>query len=222
MAREMSRFFTFPTCGFFVYNGYWKEQAEEKIDLTQLLQTSFLCCVFDVRATAARLNVFKKRRGGDVHPRREFLFGLELTLSSAKHMAEIVREIRPYFLRIEPMGANPMLLQIANATIDLKTNRIRKSCTGDYLTKMPNVVAQDYAMEGSDSGEPIIERSHRERAYSFLWSIFQPCSIGVGRSYDFAEQIGVVGSVNFEFFPQLIARLLEGRPLRRTIYFPHP
>ena len=130
-----------PQSEWFVYNGYWKEHAEVKIDLTQLLQTSFLGCVFDVRATAARLNVAKQSRGGAMRPRRKYLFDIGLPLSSAENMAELVREIRPYFLRNEPMGAIPMLLQLDNARLDLKTNRIRTSFPADYLTKMSNVVA---------------------------------------------------------------------------------
>ena len=164
----------------FDYNGYWEEQADGEIDLTQLLQTPFLECVFEVRAADERLNVFKQSRGGAIRTRRKFLGNLEPKLSSANHMAELVREIRPYFLRNEPMGENPMLLQLANATLDLETNRIRKRFPRGYLAKMSKVIVPDYAMEGRDSGDPIIASAHVEWAYSLLWSIFRPCPSGGG------------------------------------------
>ena len=211
-----------PHRGWFVYNACWREQGEEKIDLTQLLQTRFLSCVVDVRATAARNNIFKQSRGGDIHPRRKFLIDLELTLSSARHMRDLIHEIRPYFLRTEPMDANPMLLQLANATLDLRSNTIRRSAPGDYLTKMSTVVVPEYAKAGINVEEPAEARTNREWAYSFLWSIFRPCPSGKPHPYDHESILGPQDDSNFEFFLQLLARLLEGKPLKRTVYFFSP
>ena len=159
-----------PRRGWFVYNACWREQGVE-IDLTQFLQTRFRSCVVDVRATAARRNIFKQSRGGDIHPRGKFLIDLELALSNARHMRGLIQEIRPYLPCTEPMDVNPLLLQLASATLDLRSNTIRRGAPGDYIAKMSTVVVPEYAKAGANVEEPAGARANRERAYAFLRSI---------------------------------------------------
>ena len=156
-----------PHRGWFVYDVLWKEQGEEKLELTQILQTKFLSCISNCLSLATRQNIFKQTRRGATHTRRKFLQDLEIALSSAKHLHEIVHEARLYFIRREPMDSNPMLLQLANATLDLETNTIRQSNPGDYLTKMSTISVPEYAMGGSCTDEPEEARRNRDWAYSF-------------------------------------------------------
>ena len=208
--------------GWFVYDGHWVEQADERIQLYQLLQTDFLDVITKVKNMASRMNLFKPLRCGKIHPRRKFLLDLESNLSNSRSLADIAYESRPYFLRTGPMDADPMLLQLKNGTVDLRTNSIRQSSPKDYLTKCSNVYVPDYAKGGVDSREPESASGDRKTAYDFLWSIFRPDADGKPHQYDHSNAIGDQNKENFKYFLLLLARLLEGNPLMRTIFFFSP
>ena len=211
-----------PHRGWFVYDLYWRQQGEEKLGLIQIPQTKFPRCVSDCLSLATRQNIFKQSRRGQAHPRRKFLHELEIALSNAKQLQELIREARLYFVHNGPMDSNPMLLQLSNATVDLETNTIRRSRPGDYLSKISTVSVPEYALEGSNTDEPDDARSNREWAYAFLWSIFAPTVGMEPHRYDYHHIVGRQDEENFTFFLQLIARLLEGRPLKRAVYFFSP
>ena len=121
--------------GWFVYDGHWAEQADERIQLYQLLQTYFPDVVTRVKNMASRMNLFKPLRCGKIRPRRKFLLDLESNLSNSRNLADIAYESMPYFLRTGPTDADPMLLQLEDGTVDIRTNSIRQSSPKDYLTK---------------------------------------------------------------------------------------
>ena len=211
-----------PVRGWFVYDTHWVEQGEEKIQLYQLLQTDFLDVVTRVKNIASRMNLFKPLRCGKVHPRRKYLVELESSLSNSRSLSDIAYESRPYFLRRGPMDEDPMLLQLKNGTLDLRTNSIRQSCPKDYLTKCSNVYVPDYAKDGRNSSEPESASTYRKMAYDFLWSIFRPGPDGKPHPYDHSSVLGNQDEENFRFFLLLLARLLEGRPLKRAVFFFSP
>ena len=130
---------------------------------------------------------------------------------------DIAYESRPYFIRRGPMDADPMLPQSGNGALDLRTNSIRQRCPEDYLTKCSNIYGPDYAKDGGNSAEPESASDDRKKAYGFLWSTFCPGPDGKPRPYDHSGAIGNQDGENFRL-PLLLARLLEGRPLNRTIF----
>lgn len=211
-----------PIRGWFVYQSRWIEQGDEKLQITQLLQMGFLTAVSQIKSLVSRLNIFKPSRDGKMHQRKKFILDLELSLSSARHISELLYEARPYFLRTLPMDSDPMLLQLQNATVDLRTNTIRESRPGDYLTRASSISVPDYAMEGSSIDEPPDAVSNREWAYNFIWSIFQPGIDGAPHPYDKYDELGDQNAANFRYFLLFLARILEGRPLKRCFFFFSP
>ena len=96
----------------------------------------------------SRLNIFKNNRDGQMHARKKFILELEKSISNARRLSHILHEARPYFLRDGPMDSDPMLLQLANATLDLRADAKRNSRPGDYLTKCSAVVVSDHVLGG--------------------------------------------------------------------------
>ena len=87
---------------------------------------------------------------------------------------------------------------------------------------MATVVVPEYANAGSNVEEPGEARANRDWAYSFLWSISRPCPSGKPHPYDHESILGPQCDANSEFPLHPTARLLEGRPIRRTVYFFYP
>ena len=145
--------------------------------------------------------------------------GLESNLSNSRNLADIAYESRLYFLRTGPMDADPMLLQLKNGTVDLRTNSIRQSSPKDDLTKCSNVYVPDYARGGVDSREPESASGDRKKAYDFLWSISRPGDDGRPHQYDHSRAIGDQNKEDFKYFLLLLSRLLEGNPLMRAVFF---
>ena len=92
---------------------------------TLIPQTKFIGCISNCLSLAARKNISRQTTRGTTHPRRKFLQELEITLSNAYQLHELMREERLYFIRRGPMDSNPMLLQLANATVETQTNTTR-------------------------------------------------------------------------------------------------
>ena len=201
-----------PHRGWFAYDVFWKEKGGGKLELTHILQTRFVGCISNCLSLATRQNIFKQTRRRTTHPRRKFPQDMEIALSNAKQLLEIIREARLYFIRREPMGSNPMLLQLANATLGIQNNTIRQRNPGDYLTKMSTISVPDDAMGGGCTEEPEEARRNRDWAYSFLWPIFHPSVNGEAHPRDFPHLVGTQGDANFTFFLQLLDRLIECRP----------
>ena len=57
--------------GWLVYNGYWKTQGEEMMELIVILQTEFLKCLQDCRGLVSSRNCFKNLPNGEMHPRKD-------------------------------------------------------------------------------------------------------------------------------------------------------
>ena len=74
---------------------------------------------------------------------------------------------------------------------------------------------------GGNSAEPESASGDRKKAYDFLWPIFCPGPDGKPHPYDQSSAIKNQDGWNFRSF-LLLARLLEGRPLKRTIFFFSP
>ena len=77
-------------------------------------------------------------------------------------MGELIREIRPYFFRIDTVGGNPMLLKLDKETLDISPNTTRHRSPGDYLTMMSNVAVPDCAKAGSNLEATEAGRDNRE------------------------------------------------------------
>ena len=107
------------------------------------LQTRFLVCVASIKGDVSRLNIFKNHMDGQMHAMGKFILELGKSISGARRLSRILHEARPYFRRDGPMGSEHMLLQLANATVDLRQNTIRNSMPGDYLIKGSAVVVPD-------------------------------------------------------------------------------
>ena len=97
------------------------------------METRFLCCVADVSAAASRKNISKQGWEG-LSVRGENPYSISSWRYRATHMGVLIREIRHYFPRLEPMGGDPMFLQLENVTLDLSPNTTRQRSHGDYIT----------------------------------------------------------------------------------------
>ena len=112
-------------------------------------------------------------------------------------LQELFREALLYFIRNGPMGSNPMLLQLSNATVGLEANTICRSRPGGHLSKRSIVSVLEYALEGGNTDEPDDALSNREWGYAFLWPIFAP-TVGMGpHRYDYRQITGGQGEGNF-------------------------
>ena len=209
--------------GWLVYNGYWKTQGDEMMDLIVILQTEFLKCLQDSRGLVVSRNCFKNLSNGEMHPRKRHLFELEVAVSSASKCIQLAADLRPYFLTEAEMDSDPMVLQLQNATVDLRSNTIRDSRPGDWTSKISQVRVPEYALPGAkDTTEPPEEKLERERATDFIWSVFRPDPSGKSHHLDAAGALGPQDRQNAYFLLCLLARLLEGRPLRRTVFLYSP
>ena len=205
--------------GWYVYDKFWKSQGDEMIDIVILLQTEFLTCLQQARAIVSVRNVFKNLATGDMHPRKKHLIDLEIDISSATRCAALIFELRPYFLRTRPMGENPYILQLQNATVDLETNTIRRTSPFDYASKQSLIRVPDYALPGaSDLREPAEAEKDRRWILDFVWSIFRPDTKGKPHELDAHHILGAQGKTNSYFFLFLLARLLHGVPIKKTIF----
>ena len=211
----------FPHRGWFAYDVFRKEQRGGKLELTQILQAKFVGYISNRLCLAKRKDIIKQTRWRTTHPWRKFLQELEIPLSNVNQLREIIHEARLYFTRREPMDTNPMLLQLANATVDLKPNTTRQRNPGDYLSEMSTISVPDYAIGGGCTDEPEEARRNRDWAYSFYGPYRPPPSFnGEEHCRDFPHLFRTQGDADFTFFLQLLDRLPHGSPLKRTIYFP--
>ena len=209
--------------GWFVYDGYWKEQGETLLDFIIALQTDFLLCIQEVRSVVSARNIFKNLANGEMHPRRKHLLDLEIAISSASKCVSMAEDCRPYFLSRARMDANPMLLQLQNGTVDLETNTIRGSRPQDFTSKISRVRIPDYATPGRNrSPEPPCAKEHRNWILDFIWSIFRPGPDLQPHNLDEYARLGSQDSQNCYFFLCVLARLLEGRPVKRSIFLFSP
>ena len=209
-----------PGRSWFVYNKCWVEQRDDLLELTVLLQTAFLKTVQDVRTAVAARNISKSTRRGETHHRRKYLLELESDISDALKIQILARNSRHFFSRAAPMDGDPYLLQLQNATVDLRTNTIRSSSPFDYVTKVSDVVVPEYVLNGDpEPGEAAAERAW---VYNLIWSIYAPGRHGAPHFLDWWDILGGQNSRNFEYFMAYMARILEGRPLKRTAFLYSP
>ena len=167
--------------------------------------------------------MFKNLANGDLHPRKKHLIDLEIDISSATRCAAIIFELRPYFIRNRPMGASPYILQLQNATVDLETNTIRHTSPFDYASKQSLIRVPDYALPGaSDLREPAEAEKDRRWVLDFVWSISRPDPTGKPHDLDAHHILGGQDKTNSYFLLFLLARLLEGVPIKKTIFFFSP
>ena len=138
--------------GWFVYDGYWKDQGETLLDFIVALQTDFLLCIHDVRAMVSARNIFTNLANGDAQPRRKHLLWMEIAISPASKCVSIAGDCRPYFLSRARMGANPMFLHLKNGTVDSQTNTIRGSRPGDSTSGISRIHIADYSTPGPNRG----------------------------------------------------------------------
>ena len=80
----------------------------------------------------------------------------------------------------------------------------------------------DHVLGGGVDIEPPEACAMRDWAYNFIWSIFCPVRENDPHFYDNYGDLGDQDSSNFHFFLHLLARMLEGRPIKRVVYFPPP
>ena len=207
----------------YVYGAHWCEQNDDLLQLTSLVQTSFLKCVQLAKGIATSRNIFKNLADRSLHPRRKYLAELEEELSDSDRVSKLAQNARPYFARTMDMDGNPMLLQLQNATVNLATNTIQTSRPSDFISKISTITVPEYALPGTDNPtEPPSAREDREWVWGFLWSIFKPGGDGKAHPLDNFGKLGSQDERNFFFFMCLLARLLEGRPLERTVFLYSP
>ena len=174
----------------------------------------------EARAIVSGRNIFKNLTNGDTHPRKKHLVDLETDISSATKCAAIIFEMRPYFLRTRRMDENPYILQLQNATVDLKTNTIRHTSPTDYASKQSSIRVPDYALPGSTNlREPPTAEQDRRWVIDFIWSVFRADASLKPHDLDAHGTLGPQGKTNSYFSLFLFARLLEGVPLKRAVFF---
>ena len=74
----------------------------------------------------------------------------------------------------------------------------------------------DYVLNGDP--EPGEAAGDRSWVYNLIWSIYAPGRQGATHSLGWRDIIGDQNSQNFEYFLAYMARILEGRPLKRTAF----
>ena len=163
--------------GWYVYDKMWKPQGEEMIDFVVILQTEFLTCSQEERSIVAGRSIFKNITNGDASPRKKHIVDLEVDISSPTNANTIIFEMGTYFLRTRRMGENPYIMELQNATVDLRTNAIRRTSHTDYSSKQSLIRAPDYAHPvSSNSREPPTAEQDRMWVLDSIWSIFRPCA----------------------------------------------
>ena len=88
---------------------------------------------------------------------------------------------------------------------------------------MSNIAVPDYANVGdSMGGEPAEAAEERSWVLNLLWSIFSPGTHAVPHPLDWSDVLGNQDVRNFNFFLAYIARILDGRPLKRATFLFSP
>ena len=112
------------------------------------------------------------------------------------------------------------IAQLRNATVDIRTNTIWSSSPFDYVTKVSDVVVPEYVLSGDP--EPGEAAADRAWVYNLIWSIYAPCRHGAPRGLDRRDITGGQNCRNFGYFVAYMARIREGRPLKRTSFLYSP
>ena len=208
--------------GWMVYNGRWLRDEPKFLQATPLLQGPFNDCVLAVLRINRRRNIWR-HSAEKPHARVDFLLDAQKKMSDHTGVQYLLAEPRPYFIRKEPFDADPMILQLQTAVVDLRVNRIRASAASDYTSKAsPLFVPANALSGGSGVAETPEEAEARAWTWSLLWSVFKKDEDGEYRDLDRKETLGEQDAQNFAYLVLLLARLLEGRPLKKVVYFFSP
>ena len=185
---------------------------------TQLLQGPFHDCIVAVLRTNRRRNVWRSTEQNR-HPRVDFLLELQKKLGNHTSVQHLLGEARPYFLRTVGFDLDPMMLQLQNAVVDLRQNFVRESRASDYTSKMSQIRAPSGAFGRVGSQTECVEDSDaRKWTWDLLWSIFRKEKSAEYNVLDHKEILGEQDATNFKYLLLLLARLLEGRPLKKVVY----
>ena len=220
--KDSQRILYSGTHGWMVYDEVWVRDEPRFLRATQLLQGPFRDCIVCVLRANRRRNIWRsteERR----HPRVEFLLELQKKLGNHTSVQHLLGEARPYFLRSVGFDLDPMILQLQNAVVDLRRNCVRGSRASDYTSKMSRVCAPDRALQcPGDQVESAEDSEARKWTWDLLWGIFKK---GGNSDYHLLDRKGDLGDQdlrNCNYLLLLLARPLEGRPLKKAIYVYSP
>ena len=204
--------------GWMVYDGVWMRDEPRFLRATQLLQGPFHDCIVAVLRTNRRRNLWRSTERNR-HPRVEFLLDLQRKLGNHTSVQHLLGEARPYFLRSVGFDLDPMILQLQNAVVDLRRNFVRESRASDYTSKMSQIRAPigAFGPEGSRE-ETSADSDARKWTWDLLWSIFRKDETNKYHVLDQEDTLGEQDAANFKYLLLLLARLLEGRPLKKVVY----
>ena len=136
-----------PGRGWCAYHKCWVENYGNLVHLTAPAQATFPPAIQKVRSIAVSRNLLNARTKGGQGARSKYITDLECELSDSFKIQGLAENAGHFFAREAPMGADPFLLRLQNATVDIRGNVIRPISPFDYVTKMSHIAVPVYSIE---------------------------------------------------------------------------
>ena len=203
-----------------VYDAYWHTEGNTMSKATLYFQTDLLTTMRQVVRIALADNVFPPvGEQGKEHLRMVFLNKMVQSLECKDSIDKIVRECTIFFSNEQVYDQQPLIFQLHNCVLDLRTNTFRKGNPSDLTSRRSPIIVPD-AWLRDPSLIDIQSEENRHRAWDILWSIF--CRDGDQHPLDQADILGDQDENNFLYFMRLQARMLEGKPLAKCVLLHSP
>ena len=204
----------------FAYDKRWRGAKSNLTMVRGFFQTEFSHVIMQIITLAKNSRVFPPS-GQDDHPRMKFLKDTEKALLKRENTEKIIREASIYFLQQAVFDAEPYIFQLENCVLDLHTNTFRRGIPSDMARMAsPITVPETWLVNPGlieTEGAPM-----RRRAWDIVWSMFsredKDGVYGPHHPDDAINELGDQDIANFNFCMKLLARMLEGRPLKKCVF----
>ena len=105
--------------GWYAYDKFRRPRCDEMIDIVIPPLSGFLARLQQARVIVSARNMFKNLATGETRPMKKLLLDIEIDISSATRCVGVIFVLRPFYRRTRPMGENPYILHLQNATVGL-------------------------------------------------------------------------------------------------------
>jgi hypothetical protein len=201
-----------------VYTTFWNTTGHTMNKVKEYMQSDFLSDLRQVLADAKARNVFPPQEDGEDHFRMAFLNKFIMALECREALEKIIKESAIFFSKEQVYDTKPHIVQLVNCVLDLLTGTFRKGLPSDLTSRRSNITIPENWLQTPSLIDTAGDKC-RSFAWDIIWSIFSKGEDGEAHANDQVETLGEQDEINFMYFLHLLARLLEGRPLAKCIFF---
>ena len=155
-----------------VYDGYWHTEGNTMYKAKLYFQTDLVSALRQVARTALADSTFAPVESeGKEHFRMTFLNKMVQSLECKDSVEKTIRECTIFFSTEQVYDQQPLIFQLSNCVLDLRTNTFRKGGPSDLTSRRSPIVVPDVWLR-----DPSLMDSQpegiRQRAWDILWFIF--------------------------------------------------